>query len=200
MKSMKKVDYVFTWIIFGLFVLHLISYFLPFFESKSSGGKPELVYFYGGGSFYINSNIINYLIPFIAIVFLFSKFKHGKLFFFGFSAAYLLSNIFVILSISKSASSDSSYYEYSLKFGYYFFIVTLVLLAISILCSFIFYLMMRSEDSNEESEQTRSSSPVSKIYYLRKKIEILDDLKNQGVLTETEYEQKRSEIIAELKL
>ena len=85
----------------------------------------------------------------------------------------------------------------------------MVLLSIAVICAFIFYLILRCKDSNkdsestrqsEKSEQTHQSFEYSQVYDLRKRIELLDDLRRQGILTEAEYEQKRADIIKELKI
>ena len=203
-KTMKKTDNIFRWIILGIFVAHILTYFMPIYESiyTSSYSDPEttLYYMYMSGPYFI-VNLSSLLIPIVAIVFLFANFKNSKLFFFGFSATYLLNCIFTILSLSKITSDNSnSYYEYSLKYGYYLYIVTMALLAVVIISAFIIYLVRKSQDKKEEPEQSHQSPHDSKIDNLRKRIDLLDDLKNQGILTENEYEEKRADIIKELKV
>ncbi|MDE5942801.1 MAG: hypothetical protein K2H30_01165, partial [Clostridia bacterium] len=133
MKTLKKTYSVFKWIILGIAIANLLSYFMPTFESIYRDGEPELVYLYGSGSSYIAVSFTNLIIPIIAIVFLFAKFKNSKLFFFGFSATYIFNSIFIILSLSKAISNNSSdYYEYNFKYGYYIYIVTIALLAIAV--------------------------------------------------------------------
>ena len=45
-----------------------------------------------------------------------------------------------------------------------------------------------------------SHKPKSEIDIFKERITILDDLKQNGMLTDSEYEQKRNEIVKELKL
>ena len=206
MNTLKKTESIFKWIILGIALAHLISYFMPIYESvyKGSYSDPEttLVYLYGSGaSSYIIVSFTNLLIPIVSFVFLFANFKNSKLFFYGFSFTYIINCIFTILNLSKSINNNtSSYYEYSFQYGYYIFIVTMVLLALTIMGEFVIYLILKHKELEPKAEQKEQIHQDSKIDILRKRIELLDDLKNQGILTESEYDEKRAEIIKELKV
>ena len=199
---MKKADKVFKWIILGIFVAHIMIYFMPIYKYtyKSTYSDPEttLVYLYGSSSSYSIISFTSLLIPIAALVFLFAQFKNSKLFFFGFSATYIINCIFTILLLSKAIlNNNSNSYQYSFQYGYYVYIATLGLLAVAIIVAFIIYLVQKSKDKREEPTNLHQDL---KIDILRKRIELLDDLKNQGVLTESEYAEKRADIIKDLKI
>ncbi len=202
MKRLKKTQAVFTWIVLGVAIANLLVYFMPMFQSVYRGGEPEFGYLYGSSSSYLIVSFTNLIIPITAIIFLFAKFKNSKLFFFGFSLTYIFNSIFTIISLNKAITeNDNDYYVYSFKYGYYFYIVTTVLLAVSAICLFIFYLIIKKKEANEESGNiSQAQTQDSQIDLLKKRIDILNDLKTSGVLTESEYEQKRLEIIKDLKL
>ena len=203
MKQMlKKADNIFKWIILGVAIAHLMTYFMPIYKNTYTYSDPvtTLVYMYSTSS-YVLVNFSSLLIPIVTIVFLFSNFKNSKLFFFGFSATYIINCIFTTLSLSKLINDNtSSYNDYSFVYGYYFFIVTMVLLALVIIGSFVIYVILKHKELKSESEQKQQVPQESKIDILRKRIEVLDDLKNQELLTESEYEEKRAEIIKELRI
>lgn len=206
MSILKKTESIFKWIILGITLAHLVSYFMPIYESvyQSSSRDPEtnLIYLYGSGSSpLIIVNFTNLLIPIVALVFLFANFKNSKLFFYGFSATYILNCIFTTLNLSNAINNNtSSYYEYSFQYGYYIFIVTMVFLALAIIGAFVTYLILEHKEFEPEAEQKEQAHHDSKIDILRKRVELLGDLKNQGILTECEYDEKRAEIIKELKI
>ena len=208
MKTLQKADSIFKWIILGLTVVNIISYFLPIYDYiyyGSSRSEHTLCYLYGSNSSYVVFSFSSLLIPIIAIVFMFANFKNSRLFFFGLSAAYIISCIFTILSVSHLSNYRSDYYRYSLEYGFYIFIVTVALLSIAIIGSFVVYLLFNRKDSklnNKDSKSDFASEPPQQtaIDVLRKRIEVLDDLKKQNILTESEYEQKRSEIVKEIKI
>ena len=206
MQTLKKTDNIFKWIILGVAITHILTYFMPIYKNTYKSGTysdpiTTLFYMYGGSSLYLIVNFSNLLIPIVAIVFLFANFKNSKLFFFGFSTTYIINCIFTILSLSKSIKNNTSIYDdYSFVYGYYFFIVTMVLLALIIIGAFVIYLILKHKESQSESGQTQQVPQDSKINILRKRIEVIDDLKNQGILTESEYAEKRADIIKELKI
>lgn len=137
----------------------------------------------------------------MAIVFLFANFKSSRLLFFGLSTTYIINCVFTIISLSKSIKNNaSSNYEYTFQFGYYLFIITIVLLTLAIIGAFVIYLILKRKELKTESEQVQQAYQNSKIDILRKRIEVLDELKNQGILTDSEYDEKRAEIIKELKI
>ena len=199
---LKKADNIFKWIILGVAIAHLMTYFMPIYKNTYTYSDPvtTLVYMYSTSS-YVLVNFSSLLIPIVTIVFLFVNFKNSKLFFFGFSATYIINCIFTTLSLSKLINDNtSSYNDYSFVYGYYFFIVTMVLLALVIIGSFVIYVILKHKELKSESEQKQQVPQESKIDILRKRIEVLDDLKNQELLTESEYEEKRAEIIKELRI
>ena len=207
MNTLKKTESIFKWIILGIALAHLISFFMPIYESVYKGSTysdPEttLIYLYGSGSSsYLIVSFTNLLIPIVALVFLFANFKNIKLFFYGFSFTYIINCIFTTLNLSKSINDNTSnYYEYSFQYGYYIFIITMVLWALAIIGAFVIYLISKHKNLESEAEQNQQVHQDSKIDILRKRIELLDDLKNQGILTESEYDEKRAEIIKELKV
>ncbi|MCH5350512.1 MAG: hypothetical protein J1F39_00895 [Clostridiales bacterium] len=202
---MKKIDKIFKWIVFGVFILHLLAFFMPIYSatSQTSYSDPEVIlsYLYSSSSIYLLVYFSELLIPIVAIVFLFANFKSSRPFFFGLMGTYMLNGIFTILSLSRMVlDNTSSYYDYAFQYGYYIYIVTLVFLFIAVISSFIVYLVSKSQNANEDAEASRETYQESKIDVLRKRIELLDDLKRQGVLTEREYDEKRSEIIKDLKI
>lgn len=210
METINKTDKVLKWIILGLFIAHILTFLMPIFEcvyKNSYGNTTEttLYYFYTTFSSLHLSNLFVYatslILPITALVFLFANFKNSKLFFFGFSVTYLIECIFTIMSLSKSIKNNtSSNYEYTLKYGYHLFTFTVVLLCLTIGVSFIIYLISKNKDSKPEPIQVQQTSDNSQIDTLRKRIDLLDELKEQGILTEREYEQKRAEIIREIKI
>jgi uncharacterized membrane protein len=213
MNTLKKTERIFKWIIFGIALAHLISYFMPIYgvarKSGSAHSDPKTTLFYLYGE-----NVSLYLailltILFVALVFLFASFKNSKLFFCGFSASYIINCIFATIVSSRALSRSmenitSSYYEpsyeYSFYYGYYIFIVTMILLALAIIGAFVIYLILQHKELESEAEQKEQAHQDLKIDILRKRIELLDDLKNQGILTESECGEKRAEIIKELKV
>lgn len=210
METLKKIDKIFNWLILGLVIVHLIAYFMPIYESVYSSSynntvETDIIYLYTNNSsvllsYYIASSA-SLLFPILAIVFLFARFKTSKLFFFGFSTTYITNCIFIVLNLSKAIKSNtSSNYAYSYQYGYYFFIVTMVLLSLAIIGALVLYLILKHKELKLESEQVQQVSQDSKIDILRKRIDVLDDLKNQGILTESEYDEKRADIIKELKI
>ena len=96
--------------------------------------------------------------------------------------------------------NTNSNYEYSFEYGYYLYLFTWVLLALAVIGALVIYLIMKNKELKSETDQTQQVSQSSKIDILRKRIELLDDLKTQGILTEREYEEKRADIIKELKV
>ncbi len=203
MKGLKKTDSIFRWIILGIAIANILTYFMPIYESVYRGGEPELIYLYGSSSSsLVVVGFTNLLIPIISLIFLFANFKNSKLFFYGFSLTYILNSIFTLIILDNAVSNNSnSYYAYSFKYGYYFYIITSVLLAVTVICSFIFYLIIKKKNPNgEESNAVAASTKDSKIDAFKQRIEVLNDLKNQGILTESEYDQKRSEIVKDLEL
>lgn len=209
MKALNKTEKILTWIIFCIFVVHVLSYFMPVYESvyTNSWGNEKTTttaYWYGssisGSLTYVIYSSTALIVPILAIVFLFARFKNSKVFFFGLSATYVINSIFTLLALSRAIKeSKSTSYEYTLKYGYKFFLGTLILLIIVTVVAFVVYLVARSRNSNIESEQSQQSAD-SEIDAIRKKIELLDSLKQQGILTELEYKQKRSALIDTLKI
>lgn len=202
MKKLNKTESVFTWIVLGVAIANLLVYFMPMYEVVYRGGEPEFGYLYGGSSSYLIISFTSLIIPITAIIFLFAKFKNSKLFFFGFSLSYIFSSIFNIINLNRAITdNDNTYYVYTFKYGYYFYIVTMALLAALSLCLFIFYLIIKKKEANAETEKlSQAQQQDSQIDLLKKRMDILNDLKSQEVLTESEYEQKRLEIIKDLKL
>ena len=208
MKALKKTENIFKWIVLGMAIVHFVTYFMPIFKSVYTyrdTPETEIFYFYtNSSSLYLSyyfASATSLLLPIIAIVFLFANFKSSRLLFFGFSTTYIINCVFTIISLSKSIKNNTNRnYEYSFQFGYYLFIITMVLLTLAIIGAFVIYLILKRKELKIESEQVQPVSQDLKINILRKRIELLDDLKTQGILTESEYEEKRADIIKELKI
>ena len=206
---LKKTEKILKWLILCIFVTHMLTYFMPIYESiyTSSWDNTKttaLIYWYGysssGSLTYIIYTSTALIVPILAVVFLFTSFKNSKAFFFGLSATYVINCIFTLLTLSKSIKeSTKTSYEYTFKYGYHFFILTLILFIITTVVAFVIYLVAHSRNSKLESEQLQQSSD-SEIDNIRKKLELLVSLKQQGILTESEYEQKRSAIIDAMKI
>ena len=209
MEALKKTEKVFKRLILCIFVAHISTYFMPIYESVYTSSWNDtktttVVYWYGsggGGSLsYIIYSSTALIVPILAIAFLFANFKNSKVFFFGLSATYAINCIFTLLTLSQNIKENTNTsYEYTFKYGYHFFILTLIFLIAAIIVAFVVYIVALSRNSKIESEQLQRSSD-SEIDIIKKKIEILDSLKQQGILTESEYEQKRSAIIEDLKI
>ena len=188
MNNLKKADSIFKWIILGLAIIHLVTYFMPVLESSyGSWNSSSLYYWYYGGSVVYTS----LLIPIIALVFLFANFKYSRLFFIGLSATYFFNSIFNLLGIADAGD---------FVYGYYIYVVTFALFVASVVSGFIIYLIIKAKSSKTVAETPSQPFESSDVDVLRKRIELLDDLKNQGILTESEYEQKRKDIIKDLKI
>ncbi|MCH5166060.1 MAG: SHOCT domain-containing protein [Clostridiales bacterium] len=210
MQIFKKIEKIFNWIVLGLAIMHLISYFMPIYKSVYTSSydntvETKVIYFYtSNASFYISYYIVNsisLLLPITAIIFLFTSFKNSKLFFLGLSSTYIANCIFVLLDLSKAIDNNTNTNNvYIYQYGYYFFIVTMVLFALAIIGVFVIHLFLKHKNLATVSEQTQQVTQDEKIDVIRKRIEVLDDLKTQGILTESEYEEKRAIIIKELKI
>lgn len=207
MATLNKIDKYLKCVILGIFVIHLIAYFMPIFKviHIQNDADVQISYSYiyygsfGGFSWnYASTSLL--LMPIIALTFLFANFKNCRVFFYGFSATYITGCIFQLLAWSKEIyARTSSYYEYQHMYGYNFYVFTLVLLSIVVVLDLTMYIVSKFLKLKLEPKNLKLASD-SNIDTVKSKIELLNNLKQQGILTEGEYEQKRSSIIKELKL
>ncbi len=206
MEKVKIAKIIFKCLCVVAIILLMLTYIMPVFGSNDGSNK-ELYYMHhvSYNMYQFFSSISYFLIPLMAIAFLFAKMKNNKPIFFGLSSTYIALDIFFLIYLTQSISDKLDKYDY--KYGYYINIFALMLLVASIAALLITHLIAKSyENDNIEptdsdlSSQDTQSSRFFEIANLQKRLETLNDLKSQGILTKSEYEAKRSEIIKDLKI
>ena len=182
---------------------------MPYYKSTYSPtfGDKEVtnMYLYSGYFSVTPFTTMTLIIPILAIVFLLTDFKNGKPLSFAFIASQFMSNILLMLSIkSYLLDRQSNSYEYNLTYGYYVCIVMTILLALALICSITIYIIIERKNSAQPQSHTKQIDPPvikkSDIDIFKERISALDELKKDGVLNDIEYEQKRNEIVKDLKI
>lgn len=209
MKKSLITKHATTIILIAIMVLNIITYFMPYYKSTYSPtyGDKEVtnMYLYSGYFSVTPFTTMTLIIPILAIVFLLTDFKNGKPLSFALIASQFMSNILLILS-TKSYLLDrqSNSYEYNLTYGYYMCIVMTILLALALICSITIYIIIERKNSAQPQSHTKQIDPPvikkSNIDIFKERINTLNELKNDGVLNDDEYEQKRNEIVKELNI
>ncbi len=203
MNKLNKTDSLLKWIILGLSLACILSLFLPVYQLSSRySTSVEKYYWYqiaqhNYSFIYLGGMVTVVLLNMVALSFLFGGFKNSRLFFFGFSGAFSLNSIFSILqikSIINNETGSSSTIEFS--YGYYIFVVLTALLIIAMICYFVCYLILKSTD-----KKAAAKTDVKDVAdELKQRVALLNDMKSNGILTEEEYELKRSELIQNLRI
>lgn len=200
MVELKKANTIFKWIIFAILIISLFSIFCPVYENEIrkdplNATKVFITYFYG---YDVTSySILISLVPILAIVFLFVNFKNSQLFSFGLSVAYIINNIISVMSIYKFVEAQAESHDnfYSLSYGYYLLIIETILLGLAVILAIIFYAINVIEESKNEGFKFNGN-----LDELKKRLDFLTELRDNGVISDVEYEQKRNEIIKGIKI
>ena len=211
MTKLKKADLIFKYVILGLVVISLLTLFLPIYEQTYTSTYEETTetttfYFYGSSYFTYTTTITvmlyALLVPILSIVFLFMNFKKSRLLSYGLISVYVLDNIFSLLLIKNMiADNTNERYTYTLKYGYSIFVAELVLLCAVVITSLVLYLIDSLCDKKARlRENNQDLSNPTQIDLLKSRIETLNELKDSGIITEEEYEQKRSEIVKNIRI
>lgn len=141
------------------------------------------------------------LVPVFAAIFLFTEFKSSKLFSCGFSLAYIITNIYSFVLIGRAVKESGGSYTYTLLYGYYLMLIETVLLLGVVIAALVLYILCKVKEKNTVSAtEEQAVTNLSQTDTFKQRIELLNGLKDSGLLTEEEYGQKRSEIISELKV
>lgn len=207
MKKLTLTKNVLIYLLIAIIALNIIAYFLPYYRSHyvssyNSDEEIKVVYLYSGYVSVSPFTAMVLIIPIMGITFLLTNFKNSKPFSFAFIASQLMTNILLLLSVKsyiEDRTSDS--YTYTSLYGYNMCIAATVLLAITLTSVIVIHIIIyvKTKNSNNFCDND-SHKPKSEIDIFKERITILDDLKQSGVLTDSEYEQKRNEIVKELKL
>ncbi|MDE5549358.1 MAG: SHOCT domain-containing protein [Clostridia bacterium] len=209
MKSIRITNSVLKWIIFALLIISLITMFFPIYQSKytstSTGSNSatttnKTTYEYGYSSFVTSIwnvyNVFTVLLTVLAIVFLFAEFKSSKIFSFGLIATNVINNFFSIMTISRYVNeSSSNTTQYSLSYGYDLMLVETIILTLAVILAIIFYAIEKSLESKGDKKTEDYS-----LDDLKERLNFLAELRDSEVITESEYEQKRAEIVKQIKV
>ena len=119
------------------------------------------------------------------------------------------------------ANTTNEFYEFTSKYGPYFIIGLGALLFVAIVVLFILQLAIKSKEKKladaaaaalanmpapeptepkEPEELSYSGVIKQRLTAIKIRLDVLDEVKTSNVLTQTEYEEKRKEIIDELKI
>ena len=207
MRKLTLTKNILIYLLIAVIALNIIAYFLPYYRSHyvpSYNGDEEIkvVYLYSGYIAVSPFTAMVLIIPIMGITFLLTNFKNSKPFSFAFIASQLMTNILLLLSVKsyiEDRTSDS--YTYTSLYGYNMCIAATVLLAITLISVIAIHIIIYLKTKNSKNFcDNDSHKPKSEIDIFKERITILDDLKQNGMLTDSEYEQKRNEIVKELKL
>lgn len=208
MKKTLNIKHITTIVLIVVITLNIVTYFMPYYKSTYSPtyGDKEVtnMYLYSGYFSVTPFTTMTLIIPILAIVFLLTDFKNGKPLSFALIASQFMSNILLILSTkSYTTNRQSSNYDYSIMYGYYMCIAMSVLLAIALIYAIIVYVLNKHKlttQTQPQNNQITTSTIKSDIDIFKERISTLDELKKDGVLNDIEYEQKRNEIVKDLKI
>lgn len=199
MKKLTLTKNILICLLIAIIALNIIAYFLPYYRVSSSNSNKEFkdIYLYSNYSFSPFSVMV-LIVPILAITFLLINFQNSKPLSFAFSASQLMTNILLLLSLQNYIEDRTSYITI---YGYNLCIAATVLLAIALTAIITVHIIIYLKTKNDQIfYYDDDQEPKSEIDIFKERITILDDLMQNGLLTDTEYDQKRNEIVSELKL
>ncbi|MDE7328695.1 MAG: hypothetical protein K2N57_03000 [Clostridia bacterium] len=194
MEKIQKVDSCLKWIALILALMCILVCFAPAYgrESSSFDNKDVEYYFYDHN--FPAVNLFTIVILILAVTLLFSTLKNGKIFFIGLSFTYFLYNIFTLVTLSNTIeASTSTSYKYKFLSGYYLLIIFMALYMAVVIAYFVMAIIQRFLENQKGNKNDNVKS-------LQNKIETISYLKEQGILSEEEYQEKRAKIVENLKI
>lgn len=210
MKKLNTVNLVLKIVLIVFIALNIITYFMPFYRqiyesSYSQDNSTTKVYLYSGYLSVSPFTSLTLIIPIMAIVFLLTNFKSSKGIAFGLTASQIMTNIVFLLSISNLLDNNSNInYTYKPLYGYNVCIAFTILLSLALVATITVFIVSKQISKRQQlmqlNNENTSDNVLSPIDIFKKRIKTLEELKQIGVLTENEYEQKRNEIVQEFKI
>lgn len=204
MEKQKKLEKIFKWIVFSIIIANILVYFLPIYQEIYMFGSQKQTskyYLYEGRYSVSYISIISILALALIAVFMFAEIKNKEYFALAFGSAYFLPDLFTLLTIRKAVKDTDSSYKYSYCYGYYLFWIVSLLLILSVICWFVIKLLLKRKQANQETKETEElNEELTELDIVKRRLDTLNELKEEGVLTEEEYNQKRANIINDLKV
>lgn len=204
MEKAKKAAFVFKWLILGVSVLTVCLWFLPIYGPAGTG---EDTMFY---DVFFSLSILGILAIFtlaLSVSFVFSSKRDGVKFAFGLASVYFFELVLYLCKIGEQIDASRTI---ELRSGFYLSCILTAVYFILFICVLVFSCIANSLDdkSNKEVENSiadknneiEDTAMFSNMTSIKQRLEILNDWKKQGLLNETEYEQKRAAIIKDLKM
>lgn len=190
MQKVQKAKKVLTIILTVFIGLNVLIYFMPF--ARSEYGRTDFYLF----TAYVFINPVHTLmatalpvITFVLLLIFVSSTKYSNIAY-TFTATHIIYNVMLFLSFNDLGDGETLY----TTSGYVFLAIsTLILFILLISLISINGVMMHREKITTRIDNTDTANLIDKL-------EKLNVLKNNNIITQEEYEKKRSEVIENLKL
>lgn len=182
---------VLKFVLFGLVLVNLLFLFSPMY-TVTANNTSTILYLYQ------NVNVFVFLLfAACSCVFLLVKFNNAKLCAYVSIACLLIYNgvCYLLMSNAVMALEKNAVTYNSIQFFFYFTLFTSLVLLVSI----GFYVAYKIYGAQIAAEEAAEAQEIE-VEEFKNKIETLEELRKENLLTEPEYQIKRDEIVKGLRL